>query len=225
MASAPSSTDKHNFTITGDLSADFIKNYSSEISESARTLLNGMSGIAKYDGLISFSKAGSETKLKLNLDNWASTTPMPLKKQRGASLQGELLLQTFAKKTNPDRLSWSGNLGSQLFTQGALNQNNDLRYAIGIGGVAAMPSQGLNLGIQVNELNCDTWLAFLSANRAKTLPSKYSTTCSTTPLLRTSKEIVWSTFDPKPVVCQGTSSSRDMRNRSTRTSSLAYPIR
>ena len=178
MASAPSSTDKHNFTITGDLSADFIKNYSSEISESARTLLNGMSGIAKYDGLISFSKAGSETKLKLNLDNWASNTPMPLKKQRGASLQGELLLQTFAKKTNPDRLSWSGNLGSQLFTQGVLNQNNDLRYAIGIGGVAAMPSQGLNLGIQVNELNFDTWLAFLSANRAKTPPSKSSTSLS-----------------------------------------------
>ena len=172
VASAPSSGDKQNFTIAGDLSADFLRKYFSEVSESVATLLNGMSGSAKYNGLISFGKAGSETKLKFDLSNWASNVPVPLKKQSGTPLEGELLLQSFSKKTGSDRLNWSGSLGSQYFTQGAVNTNNELRYAIGIGSPATMPTQGLNLGIQANELNFDTWRTFLTSNQAKVPGSK-----------------------------------------------------
>jgi len=172
MASAPPSIDKQNFTITGDLSADFLRKYFSEVSESVTTLLNGMSGSAKYNGLISFSKAGSETKLKFDLSNWASNAPVPLKKQSGSPLEGELLFQSFAKKTNSDRLNWSGSLGNQYFTQGALNSNNELRYAIGVGSPATMPAKGLNIGIQANELNFDTWRNFLLSNQVRAPASK-----------------------------------------------------
>ncbi len=164
ITSVPSSADKPSFSINGYIDSNFIKQYFSEdLSPQMNSLLRGMSGSAKYEGLLNFSKAGSETNLKLDLKNWASQAPAPAKKVLGAPMIGQINFRTYANsKSDAPRMTWSGKIGDQISTQGSLAPGNEIRYALGIGANPNLPQQGFAINLQSSELNLDAWQEFLS---------------------------------------------------------------
>ena len=170
ISSAPSTAGNSSFSIGGDINASFIKDYVSGNLKSRThpALLSAMSGSAKYEGLINFNKVGSQTNLKFDLRNWASSAPVPAKKLAGTPMIGEFNLKTYpASKNNPVRADWSGKLGDQYFIQGNLNSANEVKNAIGVGSLAPLPQQGTALHLASNELDLDQWIEFLGAGKQK----------------------------------------------------------
>lgn len=165
ITSTPSAADNSSFSISGNINANFLKTY---IAENLKTrvhpaLINAMSGSAKYDGLINFNKAGSQTNLKFDLRNWASSAPLPANKLAGSPMAGQLNMRTYSgSKSNSPRADWSGKFGDQYFLQGSLNADNEFKNALGIGAPASQPQQGFALHIANNDLNLDQWLDFFS---------------------------------------------------------------
>ena len=179
LSSTPSTTGNTSFSIGGDINASFIKDYISGNLKSGvhPALLSAMSGSAKYEGLINFNKSGSQTNLKLDLRNWASSAPVPAKKLAGSPLVGELNLKTYSEnKGNPVRADWSGKLGDQYFIQGNLNAANEVKNALGIGASAPLPQQGLGVRLASNEFDLDQWVEFLGGGKpiSKTSEAKKS---------------------------------------------------
>jgi uncharacterized protein (TIGR02099 family) len=175
VSSAPSTAGNTSFSIGGDINASFIKDYVSGNLKSRThpALLSAMSGSAKYEGLINFNKAGSQTNLKFDLRNWASSAPVPAKKLAGTPMLGEFNLKTYpATKSNPLRADWSGKLGDQYFIQGNLNSANEVKNALGVGSLAPLPPQGTALLLASNELNLDQWIDFLGAGKHKSEAKK-----------------------------------------------------
>ena len=164
ITSAASATANPSFSINGNIDGSFIKQYFSEdLSPAVSLILNGMSGSAKYEGLLNFSKAGSETNLKLDLRNWTSLAPAPAKKSLGAPMLGQLNLRTYVNsKANSARATWSGKIGEQISLQGSLGLDNEIRHALGVGASANLPQEGFALNVQASELNVDSWQEFLS---------------------------------------------------------------
>uniref|UniRef100_B1XRV0 Membrane protein-like protein n=1 Tax=Polynucleobacter necessarius subsp. necessarius (strain STIR1) TaxID=452638 RepID=B1XRV0_POLNS len=158
-----------NYNISGDISAKFIKDYlANDPAIQAFPILQAMSGVAKYDGVISFTKDNSETSLKIDMRDWGSSAPAPLKKQAGTSMFGELNLKTFAKsKANSSRFSWNGKIGDAYFIQGEIINDGTLRHTVGIGASAIPPQQGFQLNLVSNELNIDIWQEFLNPKNRK----------------------------------------------------------
>ncbi|OYY18459.1 MAG: TIGR02099 family protein [Polynucleobacter sp. 24-46-87] len=169
ISSAPSAVGNTSFSIGGDINARFIKDYiSGNLKSPAHpALLSAMSGSAKYEGLINFNKSGSETNLKFDLRNWASSAPAPAKKLAGTPMLGEFNLKTYpASKSNPVRADWSGKLGDQYFLQGNLNSANDVKNALGVGSPTPLPQQGISLHLASNELDLDQWIEFFGTGKA-----------------------------------------------------------
>ncbi len=169
IASVPATSGNTSFTIGGDINASFIKDYiSGNLKSPAHpALLSAMSGSAKYEGLINFNIAGSQTNLKFDLRNWASTAPAPAKKLAGIPMLGELHLRTYpAGKNSPVRADWSGKIGDQYFLQGNLNFANEIKNVLGVGSPAPLPQQGTSLHLVSNELNLDQWVEFLGAGKS-----------------------------------------------------------
>ena len=178
ISSAPSTAGNSSFSIDGDINANFIKDYVSGNLKSRThpALLSAMSGSAKYEGLINFNKAGSQTNLKFDLRNWASSAPAPAKKLAGAPMLGEFNLKTYpASKSNPVRADWSGKLGDQYFIQGNLNFANEVKNALGVGSLAPLPQQGTSLHLASNELDLDQWIEFLGTGKHKSEVKKSDT--------------------------------------------------
>ncbi|WP_216230057.1 YhdP family protein [Polynucleobacter sp. 78F-HAINBA] len=176
ISSAPSAVGNTSFSIGGDINASFIKDYISGNLKSRThpALLTAMSGSAKYEGLINFNKAGSQTNLKFDLRNWASSAPAPAKKLAGAPMLGELSLKTYpASKSNPVRADWSGKLGDQYFLQGNLNSANDVKNALGVGTPTPLPQQGTSFHLASNELNLDQWIEFFGADKSTNKASDF----------------------------------------------------
>ena len=170
ITGAPSSAGNTSFSIGGDINAGFIKDYISGNlrSRAHPALLAAMSGSAKYEGLINFNKAGSQTKLNFDLRNWASSAPSPAKKLAGTPMLGELNLKIYpASKSNLVRADWSGKLGEQYFLQGTLNSANEVKNAVGVGSPTPLPQQGISLHLASNELDLDQWVEFLGAGKSK----------------------------------------------------------
>jgi uncharacterized protein (TIGR02099 family) len=157
------------YNISGDISANFIKNYFADDSAvQAFPILQAMSGVAKYEGAISFNKGNSETNLKIDMRDWASAAPIPAKKQMGTPLSGQLNLKTFAKsQLSSSRFSWDGKIGDSYYIQGEITGDDTLRHAVGLGTPAIPPQQGFQLNLASNELNLDTWLEFLGHQSRK----------------------------------------------------------
>jgi uncharacterized protein (TIGR02099 family) len=176
-----SSTDakrgSQNYNVSGNISAKFIKDYfANDPAIQAFPILQAMSGVAKYDGVISFTKGNSETNLKIDMRDWGSSAPAPLKKQAGTSMFGQLNLKTFAKsKTNSSRFSWDGKIGDAYYIQGEIANDNSIRYAAGIGTPTTLPQQGFQLNLASNELNLDIWQDFLNPqNKKQSTPNSSS---------------------------------------------------
>ena len=167
ITSTPSSTNNTSFSINGNIDSNFIKQYfSKDLNPQARAILNGMNGSAKYEGSLDFNKVGSETKLKLDLRNWASLAPAPANKVLGTPMLGQINLKTYTNsKVNDSRFTWLTTLGEQITLQGSLGLDNELRYALGIGGPANLPQQGFAFNLQTGELNIDAWQAFLNTGQ------------------------------------------------------------
>ena len=170
IGSAPSTAGNTGFSISGDINASFIKDYVSGNLKSRThpALLSAMSGSARYEGLVNFNKAGSQTNLKFDLRNWASSAPVPAKKLAGTPMLGEFNLKTYpASKSNSMRADWSGKLGDQYFIQGNLNSANEVKNALGVGSLAPLPQQGTSLHLTSNELDLDQWIDFLGTGKHK----------------------------------------------------------
>ena len=181
ISSAPSTAGNTSFGIRGDINASFIKDYISGNLKSRThpALLTAMSGSAKYEGLINFNKAGSQTNLKFDLRNWASSAPVPAKKLAGTPMLGEFNLKTYpASKTNLVRSDWSGKLGDQYFLQGNLSSANGVKNALGVGSPASLPQQGTSLHLASNELDLDQWIEFFNTAKSanKVLATKQAGT-------------------------------------------------
>ena len=179
ISSAPSAADNSSFIISGDINANSIKEYLAESPQSqiSQAFINAMSGSAKYEGLINFNKSGSQTNLKFDLRNWASSTPVPAKKLAGAPMLGQLTLKTYASgKSNAVRADASGKLGDQYYLLGSLDSENKLRAALGVGASPNLPQDGFALHVANNELNLDTWVDFLGTTKSshKTVGPKQS---------------------------------------------------
>lgn len=174
IATAPSSAGTHNYNIVGDISANFIKEYFSNAAKSESvSMLDAMSGAAKYEGVLSFNKLGSETNLKFDLRDWASAAPIPVQKLKGAPLLGQVTI-----KTNPTTqagssgASWMGNLGDIYAIQGELNQDGEVRSALGVGAPAMLSQDAFNLNLVANELNIDSWIDFFGRQDKTNVPAK-----------------------------------------------------
>lgn len=163
ISSAAPNQSSRIYKVSGSIAANFIKNYFANDSDiQAFPILQAMTGSAKYDGTINFNNSNSVTNLKIDMRDWGSNTPVPLKKQIGTSMSGQINLHTFAKtKTSSRRLTWDGKIGDAYFIQGEISSDNALRHAIGIGAPAIPPQQGFALNILSNELNLDVWQEFL----------------------------------------------------------------
>jgi uncharacterized protein (TIGR02099 family) len=174
IATAPSTAGSQNYTVSGDISASFIKNYFvNTLKRDSLPSLEALSGTAKYEGLMSFSKVGSETNLKFDLRDLASTAPAPAQKSKGAPLMGLISIKTQAKpKPGNTSLSWSGKFGDLFSTQGELNNEGEMRYGLGVGAVANLPQQGFSLNLVSNELNVDSWIDFLMRPNSKNISNK-----------------------------------------------------
>jgi uncharacterized protein (TIGR02099 family) len=176
ISSATPNPGGQTYKISGDIGASFIKNYfADDLAVQAFPILQAMSGIAKYEGAISFNKGNSETNLKIDMRDWGSSAPAPVKKQIGTAMLGQLNLKTFAKtKTSSSRFSWDGKIGDAYFIQGEIASDDTLRHAVGIGTPAIPPQQGFQLNLVNNELNLDVWQEFLSLQNSKKTASKSS---------------------------------------------------
>lgn len=164
------------YNITGDIGASFIKNYFKDDTDvQIIPILQAMSGVARYQGVIRFNKGNSETNLKLDMRNWASAAPAPLKKETGSPLSGQITLKTFEKnKSNANRFTWDGKIGDSYYVQGELTGDDILRHSVGVGTPAITPQQGFSLNLASNELNFDDWLEFLSRDNRKNSASSSS---------------------------------------------------
>ncbi len=174
ISSAAPNQGGQSYNISGDIGASFIKDYFAKDSSSqVAPILLGMSGVARYEGAIHFNKGNSETNLKIDMRDWASSAPAPAKKQMGAPMPGQITLRTFTKSSSSaTRFTWDGKMGDTYFIQGELGNDDALRYAIGIGTSAVPPAQGFQLNLASAELNLDAWQDFLDSQKKKIDPSK-----------------------------------------------------
>jgi uncharacterized protein (TIGR02099 family) len=165
ISSTDQNSNKQNFNITGDIQANFVKDYFAKTSRSQLSpILNAMNGSVKYDGTISFNKLGSDSNIHFDLRNWSMNAPLPAKKLAGTPLSGNVNIKTFNNdKTSPNQLSWTGKIGDLYSTQGVLNHDDELRYGLGIGAAPNLPQQGFQLSLISNELNLDAWQDFLES--------------------------------------------------------------
>ncbi len=144
ISSTTPNQNSQSYSIAGNISANFIKDYfAKDAAVQASPILQSLSGVARYDGVINFNKGNSETSLKIDMRDWGSTAPAPLKKQAGTLMSGQLNLKTFAKtKSNSSRLTWDGKIGDAYFIQGEIAGDELLRQAVSIGAPAILPQRG-----------------------------------------------------------------------------------
>ena len=174
IGSSPSASGKQNFNIAGDITAGFIKNYLVKTMKTQSTpMLEAMSGSAKYEGSLSFNKTGSETNLNFDLRNWASAAPIPARKLMGAPMNGQISFKTAPNNQGGEnRFSWTGKFGDIYTVQGDLNNDDEFRYALGVGAPANLSQPGFQLNLASNELNLDEWLDFFRKQKSKNNSSK-----------------------------------------------------
>ena len=188
---SPNQSD-HSYNISGDVSAGFIKDYfASNTAAQLAPVLQSLSGVARYDGVMQFNKGNSETNLQIDLRDWASAAPIPLKKQMGTPMLGQLTMKTYAKtKTTLNRFTWDAKIADSYFTQGELIGDGALRHAVGIGTPAIPPAEGFQLNLASNELNLDNWQDFLSRQNKKVpAPQSKPDTLSSTQIAAQVKQV------------------------------------
>jgi uncharacterized protein (TIGR02099 family) len=178
IGSSPSAPGKQNFNIAGNITAGFIKNYLVNTMKTESTLmLEAMSGSAKYEGTLSFDKTGSETNLNFDLRNWAIAAPIPATKLMGTPMNGQVSFKTaLNNQGGANRLSWTGKFGDIYTVQGDLNNDDEFRYALGVGVPANLSQPGFQLNLASNELNLDDWLDFFRKQKQKNNSSKVDDT-------------------------------------------------
>ncbi|WP_353432091.1 YhdP family protein [Polynucleobacter sp. MWH-UH23A] len=180
ITSTEENKDKQRFKITGDIQSKFMQDYfANSPNPEAQVFLNSMSGSIKYDGLIGFNKTGSDSNLQFDLRNWSINAPAPIKKVNGSTMTGQVNIKTSNDINNTNRISLSGKIGELYTLEGAVSRDAQLRFGLGIGGVATLPQQGFSLNIASNELNLDEWQRFLQTNKVgRTQESKTISTSS-----------------------------------------------
>lgn len=168
ISSATSAPNNSVFNVSGDISANFIKeHFANHLESDLSPITNAMSGSTKYTGSINFNKTGSVTNLQFDLLNWAIATPKPTNKLVGTPMLGQMTLRTYSgNKPQSGRAEWSGKFGDQYFIAGALGTDDELSQALGIGSNPTLPQQGFALYFVGNELDLDAWQDFMGSNKS-----------------------------------------------------------
>jgi uncharacterized protein YhdP len=82
-------------------------------------------------------------------------------------------------QSGANRLSWNGKLGDLYTVQGDLNNDDEFRYALGVGAPANLSQPGFQLNLTSNELNLDDWIDFFRKQKQKNNTSKVGDTTET----------------------------------------------
>jgi uncharacterized protein (TIGR02099 family) len=149
--------------IAGGINTNELKKYLTDKSDSAfLPLLNAMTGRINYDGQVRLDKSNIDSNFRFNLNSFGLNAPEPLKKEINTPLAGRLSVKSNADpKSGGNAITWSGQIGERIFMQGSSATGTPVRQAYGIGLPAALPQNGITLGINTNELDLDAWYAFL----------------------------------------------------------------
>jgi uncharacterized protein (TIGR02099 family) len=171
-------------TIAGGINTNELKKHLTDRSDSAFfPLLNAMTGRINYDGQVRVDKSNIDSNFRFNLNSFGLNAPEPLKKEINTPLAGRLSLKSNADpKSGGSAISWSGQIGERIYTQGSSATGAPVRQAYSIGLPAALPQNGIAFGINANELDLDAWYAFLKPSPAidtatkggEPAPSKYA---------------------------------------------------
>jgi len=153
-------------TIAGSINTDELKKHLTDRSDSAFfPLLKAMTGKIGYDGQVRLDKSNIDSNFRFNLNSFGLNAPEPLKKEINTPLTGRLSLKSNADpKSGGNAISWSGQIGERIFSQGGSATGTPVRQAYSIGLPAILPQSGIALGINANELDLDAWYAFLKPN-------------------------------------------------------------
>jgi uncharacterized protein YhdP len=153
-------------TIAGGINTNELKKHLADKSDSAFSpVLNAMTGRINYDGQVRIDKSNIDSNVRFNLNGFGLNAPEPLKKEINTPLTGRLSLKSAPDpKNGGSAISWSGQIGERIFMQGSSATAAPVRQAYGIGLPATLPQNGIAFGINTNELDLDTWYAFLKPN-------------------------------------------------------------
>ena len=164
IATAPSTPGAQNYSIIGDIRANFIKKYfANHVNSQVSAMTQAMSGSVKYDGTLNFSKAGGEANLQFDLRDFGIAAPIPASKVAGVPMNGQLTLKnTVGNKSTPSTFSLNGKIGDLYAFQGMFGFDSEFRLALGVGAPANLPAIGFNLNLISNELSFDTWRDFFA---------------------------------------------------------------
>jgi hypothetical protein len=79
-----------------------------------------MAGRISYEGQVRIDKSNIDSNVGFNLNAFALNVPEPLKKDINTPLTGRLSLKSNADpKSGGSAISWSGQIGERIFTQGS----------------------------------------------------------------------------------------------------------
>jgi uncharacterized protein YhdP len=161
-------------TIAGGINTNELKKHLTDRSDSAFfPLLNAMTGRINYDGQVRVDKSNIDSNFRFNLNSFGLNAPEPLKKEINTPLAGRLSLKSNADpKSGGSAISWSGQIGERIFMQGSSATGSPVRQAYSIGLPATLPQNGIAFGINTNELDLDTWYAFLKPSPAMDTATK-----------------------------------------------------
>ena len=161
-----SSVDKANkklFTLSGNANSGAIKTYLTTNNLTTNPFLNALSGKFNYTGTIAATKLATDFNLNLDLQNLGFSVPAPFKKEIGTTMQAVINVHsTSNSKTKPHIVDWSGRIGDLISAQGSLTDGEPSRQSIGVGVLAPKPTNGINIDLQLSELDVDSWQTFLN---------------------------------------------------------------
>ena len=161
--SQPSKGAEKLFTIAGGINTNELKKHLINSSDSNLIpLINAMTGRINYEGPVRLENSNIESNLRLNLNAFGLGAPEPLKKEINSQLTGRLNLKSNADpKSGGTAITWSGQIGDRIFTEGSSGSGNPARQAYSIGTPAILPQSGIAFALNTNEFDLDAWQSFL----------------------------------------------------------------
>jgi uncharacterized protein (TIGR02099 family) len=163
ITSQPSKGAEKLFTIAGGINTNELKKHLINSSDSKFIpLINAMTGRINYEGQVRIENSNIESNLRLNLNAFDLAAPEPLKKLANTPMAGRLSVKSFSdQKSGGTAITWSGQIGDRLFTEGSSSTGSLARQAYSIGTPAILPQNGIAFALNTNELDLDAWQSFL----------------------------------------------------------------
>lgn len=163
VTSQPSKGEEKRLTINGGINTNELKKHLINTSDAKFIpLINAMTGRINYEGQVRLENSSIESNLRLNLNAFDLAAPEPLKKVVNTPLAGRLNVKSNSdQKSGSTAITWSGQIGDSIFTEGSSSTGSHTRHAYSIGTPTILPQNGIALALNTNELDLDAWQSFL----------------------------------------------------------------